>query len=206
MASALEQDLARALRAVLAGRPHGATIAQADLRDIVTALEFLLPKILRESHAEWEHESLDGILPAITQKVRDDEVELFGECILISDQTTVPFQLCVQLSPCATAGSSGSACSCRLIGLPSLALPGKRAVAHGAASTVLKLASREAKSPLRSSGRSLPGRSIRAGRSGCRWPPCCGCGLRLAARIRAGRGRGTRPSPSATRAERWPPA
>ena len=49
-----------------------------------------------------------------------------------------------------------------------------------------------ATSARRSSGRSLPGQNTRAGRAGCRRRPCCGCGLRPAARTRAVSGPGNR--------------
>jgi hypothetical protein len=78
---------------------RGAIGESADLRDALAAIEFFLPEVLREVHAEWQEESLDGIYPAFIQKTGDDEIEIIGLCILISDQTLTPIHLRLQLAP-----------------------------------------------------------------------------------------------------------
>lgn len=63
-----------------------------------SAVEFFLPCVLREIHAEWRHESLDGIYPALFRKTGDREIELIGLALFISDQTLTPLHLRLQLS------------------------------------------------------------------------------------------------------------
>ena len=86
------------LRPILAPLPSGAVIDDSDeLRDALTSLEFLLPEVLQELHPEWKEEGLDGIYPELLRKLGDDEIELVGLCILISDQTLIPLHLRLQL-------------------------------------------------------------------------------------------------------------
>ncbi|MEM8947257.1 MAG: hypothetical protein AAGD11_18940 [Planctomycetota bacterium] len=62
---------------------------------VFSSLEFFLTEVLREIHAEWRNESLDGIYPDRFRKIGEREVVLVGNVIFISDQTLAPF--CVQL-------------------------------------------------------------------------------------------------------------
>ena len=66
---------------------------------IFSSFEFFLPGVLREIHAEWLHESLDGIYPASFRKTGDREIELIGLALFISDQTLTPLHVRLQLSP-----------------------------------------------------------------------------------------------------------
>lgn len=102
MASSLEQNLSRSLRAILADLPDGARIPDSEqFREVTSGLEYLLPEVLREIHPEWRHESLDGILPLVARKTREDEAEIVGMCILITDQTVTPLYLHLQIDPAA---------------------------------------------------------------------------------------------------------
>lgn len=60
-------------------------------------LELLIPKILREKHAEWDKESIDGFFFSSTVMSDDTSAQLVGTCILISDQTVTPFALNLSL-------------------------------------------------------------------------------------------------------------
>ena len=82
-----------------------------DFRDVLTALEFFLSKLLREAYPNFKDESLDGIYPEAARKTGDDEIEIIGLCVLISDQTLTPLQVRLQLD------ATDDACSwieCRL--------------------------------------------------------------------------------------------
>jgi hypothetical protein len=46
-----------------------------------------------------EVRSLDGIYPVLARKTGEGEMELFGQCILISDQTLTPLHLRLQVGP-----------------------------------------------------------------------------------------------------------
>jgi hypothetical protein len=95
----LEKSIAAGIRAALAPLPVGANIESTDeFRYVLGALERYIPEMLRELHPEWEDESLDGILPAVARKPAPNEIELIGECILISDQTLVPVHLRMQVA------------------------------------------------------------------------------------------------------------
>jgi hypothetical protein len=96
-----EQHLSRALRIALSNVPIGSDIAEApSFREISAGLEFFLPSILKEIYpVEWKWESLDGVLPVFARKTGELEVEIFGLCILISDQALTPIHLVVQVSP-----------------------------------------------------------------------------------------------------------
>lgn len=68
-------------------------------RELMSALEFYLPEILREVHQEWQYESLDGMYPKIFRKTGEREAELLGLANFISDQTLTPVHFRLQLSP-----------------------------------------------------------------------------------------------------------
>jgi hypothetical protein len=98
MVSSLEESIARSLRLILQPLSDGALIADSDeLRGVLSALEFYLPQVLQEVHGEWDNESLDGIMPAVAKETASDEFVLHGACILISDQSVAPINLCLQI-------------------------------------------------------------------------------------------------------------
>jgi hypothetical protein len=100
MASRAELSVSRSLRAVLVDLPNGASIADSEqFREVLCGLEYFLPEVLGEIHPEWHHESLDGIYPLMARKNGQGEAEIFGLCIIISDQTLTPLHLCVQIGP-----------------------------------------------------------------------------------------------------------
>lgn len=90
------------VRAVLCETPVGSSVPESKpYWELLRHLEWYLPALLREARAdwkrEWKHESLDGVIPARMLRIGPEEVELFGQCILISDQTLTPLQLKMQL-------------------------------------------------------------------------------------------------------------
>ena len=90
----LEQQLARGLRATCDTVSIGCDISQSDdLPAITSALEFYLPGVLREVHAYWKHESLDGLFHELAIKTAPRQAEIAGLCILISDQTLTPYHV-----------------------------------------------------------------------------------------------------------------
>jgi hypothetical protein len=87
------------IRDILQPLPVGANIDPTEaLGTLCNCLEFYVPQVLRARHPEWKYESLDGVFPFITQKIGPGEIELIGECILISDQTVVPIHIHMQVS------------------------------------------------------------------------------------------------------------
>jgi len=97
MASNVEENIVRALRSVLDPLPSGAAIeASGEFQKVLDGLEYFIPELLRELHQQWEHESLDGILPFVARKAGPREAEIIGVCILISDQTTTPIHVQIQ--------------------------------------------------------------------------------------------------------------
>lgn len=99
MVSRAEQCLSCSLRAILEDVPNGTDIAVAgSLQDVLVGLEYLLPEVLQELYAEWQHESLDGIIPITARKLGKRAAEIFGLCIIISDQTLTPIQLRLQVA------------------------------------------------------------------------------------------------------------
>jgi hypothetical protein len=100
MASKAEEITCRTLRAILNRLPIEATIDDTqEFRDALIGLERFLPEVLGEIHPEWTGESLDGVYPHVARKIGEREIELFGLCILMSDQTMTPIHLRLQLSP-----------------------------------------------------------------------------------------------------------
>jgi hypothetical protein len=99
MASRAEESISRSLRAILADLPDGASIGHSEqFRAVLSGLEFFLPhQVLCEIYSEWNHESLDGILPLVAKKTRDGEAEIFGLCIIISDQTLTALHVRLQV-------------------------------------------------------------------------------------------------------------
>jgi hypothetical protein len=102
MASKAEQCVSRSLRTILADLPDDASFLGSEhLRDLFGGLEYFLPQVLRRTHPEWEHESLDGFCPLVARKTGDATAEIFGLCILITDQTLTPIHLNIQASSTA---------------------------------------------------------------------------------------------------------
>ena len=65
----------------------------------MSGLEFFLPQqVLSEIYPEWNHESLDGILPLVARKTGDGEADIFGLCIIISDQSLTPLHVRLQVA------------------------------------------------------------------------------------------------------------
>lgn len=98
--SKAEEIISSSLRTILADLPIGAPIDDSGefRKDVLNGLEFFLPVILREIHNEWKYESLDGIYPVVARKTGAGEVDIFGLCILISDQTLTPLHLRFQIA------------------------------------------------------------------------------------------------------------
>jgi hypothetical protein len=112
MASRSEEITSRDLRAVLADLPIGAAIAESDqFREVLSGIEYFLPEVLGEVYPEWNRESLDGVIPLVARKTNDAEAEIFGLCIIISDQTVTPLHLHLQV---AVANDEISWLECRL--------------------------------------------------------------------------------------------
>ena len=96
--SRAEEAIARSFRIILNSTLTGSIVEKSDdLREALNAMEYFIPEVLREIHREWENESLDGVLPLIVRKTGEREVELVGQCILISDQTLVPIYVILQI-------------------------------------------------------------------------------------------------------------
>jgi hypothetical protein len=113
MASRAEQSLSRALQTVLADLPDGADLGESEaLRELLVALEYFLPNpVLRATYPEWSRESLDGIIPLLARKTGEGEAELFGACIVISDQSVAPLHVRLRI---AAATEEISWLECRL--------------------------------------------------------------------------------------------
>jgi hypothetical protein len=100
MVSSTEEALTCSLRSILNGLADGEAIGDSeDFRSVLSGLEFFLPAILGELHGEWRDESLDGIYPTVARKTGQNEAEILGLCILISDQTLTPLRVHLQVSP-----------------------------------------------------------------------------------------------------------
>src|SRR5688572_7313196 len=100
MISQTEQYLGRSLRTILAHLPEGGAIAHSEeFQKVLLGMEFFLPGVLQERYSEWNHESLDGICPLVARKTGKDEVEIFGQCILMSDQTLALLHVRLQVDP-----------------------------------------------------------------------------------------------------------
>jgi len=99
MASQLEEIVCRSLRTLLKGVPIGGSVADSgNLQDLLSGLEFFIPEVFGELNRDWDDE-LDGFIPVMARKTANQEVEIFGLCILITDQTLTPIHLQLQISP-----------------------------------------------------------------------------------------------------------
>jgi hypothetical protein len=95
-----ERRISRALRSSLNRTVEGAEFMEApEFRGIGIGLENFLSSRLAEAYPYWEHESLDGFSFCEAQKTGPYQAELFGVCILISDQTVTPIHVRLKVSP-----------------------------------------------------------------------------------------------------------
>jgi hypothetical protein len=98
--STAEQRVCEHLSRIFADALVGDTIDDTGpFRNLLTALQFFIPEVLREIHNEWKGESLDGVYPRIARRTGYREIEIVGLCCLISDQTLTPLHIRVQTSP-----------------------------------------------------------------------------------------------------------
>jgi hypothetical protein len=112
MTSRIEQDLCSRLRSILSETPIGESIwDHPQIGDVTWRLERFIPAVLGEIHCEWQHEGLDGIFPLVFRKTEGGEAELFGLCLLISDQTLTPIHVRLQV---AVSSDEVSWLECRL--------------------------------------------------------------------------------------------
>ncbi len=93
-----EQTLCNSLHLILNGTPSDERLLDsALLREMLAALEHFIPEVLREFYPAWNHESLDGVLPITAEKIADRTICIFGQCILISDQSLTPIHVEMQV-------------------------------------------------------------------------------------------------------------
>ena len=99
MVSRVELIVSRSLRIVLADLADGAGIGDSEqFREVLSGLEVFLPdQVLSVIYPDWEHE-LDGIIPILARKSGGGEAEIFGLCILITDQTVTPLHVHLQVA------------------------------------------------------------------------------------------------------------
>lgn len=96
---AAEQMIARSLRPILKDLEIGAPIGySASFREVLSGIEWFLPGVIGEVHPEWIGMTLDGIDPWSARKTGESEIEIFGYCIFIDDQTVTPVHLRLQLA------------------------------------------------------------------------------------------------------------
>lgn len=90
--------LGQLLRPILADTGIGERIAELEgFRDLLVGLESFVPQLLRELYPEWKRESLDGIYPWVARKTGEGTAEIFGLCIMITDQTLAPLHIRFQV-------------------------------------------------------------------------------------------------------------
>jgi hypothetical protein len=63
------------------------------LRRVCVGLEYFLPPLLVDVYPYWKGESLDGFFFSEARKTGPGQAELYGMCILISDQTLTPVHI-----------------------------------------------------------------------------------------------------------------
>jgi hypothetical protein len=99
MASRVEQMVSRSLWTILAELSDGEYFdTSEELRKVFLGLERIVPDVLREIYPEWYPESLDGIMPLLARKIGESEAEIYGLCILMSDQTLTPLHVRLQVA------------------------------------------------------------------------------------------------------------
>lgn len=107
-----ESLVCKSLRLILEATPdHGSFREASELHNLLSGLEWFISSVLTEIYPDWRHECLDGLWPIVARKVGGREAELFGLCIFISDQTTTPFHLRIQI---AADADEVSWCECRV--------------------------------------------------------------------------------------------
>ena len=93
-----DERLVKSVRTILDQVTTGDKIEESDdLQEFLNALEWFIPEVLEEIHSEWKNECLDAVLPHLTRKTGEREVEVFGLCILITDQTFTPIYVKLQI-------------------------------------------------------------------------------------------------------------
>lgn len=96
--ASLDEIIASNLRTVLEPLRVGETIPDSThLSNALNSLERYLPAVFAELYPEWKHEGLDGFIPLYVRKCLDREMELFGLCWLIDDQSQTPLRLHIQI-------------------------------------------------------------------------------------------------------------
>lgn len=99
MVSIPEQRLSQSLRAVLADLPIGASIPDSEqYREVLTSLQFFIPVVLGELYREWTFKGLDDVVPVEARRTGEGEVEIFGVCCIVSDQTLAPLHVHFQVA------------------------------------------------------------------------------------------------------------
>ena len=89
-----EVRLARNLRTACLDVPVGSDVSGAEaFAECLRMLEMYLTLMLREVHQFWKYESLDGVYCEFAIKTGPLQVQLAGQCILITDQTLTPYHL-----------------------------------------------------------------------------------------------------------------
>lgn len=112
MGSVAEERLSRSLRAIVTDLPDGATIPDSDeFRHALVSLQYFIPIVLAEIYREWRFEGLDDVLPSLARNTGNLEIEIFGLCCLVADQSFAPLHLRLQL---AVKGDEVSWLECRL--------------------------------------------------------------------------------------------
>jgi hypothetical protein len=106
----LEKYLASELVEILSKAAVGVLPTIPPSSDFCMSLELFLPRLLRADFPEWENESLDAVYIAWARKNGEAEIELYGTCILISDQTIAPFRTSIRVSE-----TGDSIASCHLM-------------------------------------------------------------------------------------------
>ena len=98
--SRAEEVASQCLRSVLAPLPDGASIeGSSDFQWFQSALERVIPALLAERFPFWHYESLDAFRFAVARKLRSDEAEFIGLCLLITEQAWTPLHLRLGISP-----------------------------------------------------------------------------------------------------------
>jgi hypothetical protein len=99
MVSIPEQRLSHSLRAILSDLPIGASIPDSEqYREVLTALPWFIPVVLGELYREWTFQGLDDVVPVEARKTGEGEVEIFGVCCIICDQTLTPLHIHLQVA------------------------------------------------------------------------------------------------------------
>jgi hypothetical protein len=89
---------AEELAACMEGAAAGAPLPIDSGSALAATLEYLVPQLLAQSHAEWRGESLDGFYFSSAVRSDNRSAVLAGLCILMTDQTVTPFTLNLSMS------------------------------------------------------------------------------------------------------------